>query len=911
MDQPIDLFKYGVKDTWEKLMCRAYEGEYPEGGYDFPSAAILSKCEPHESDLHVDIINYDGIDFSEFTLDSSLAVLNSVQEEGPATTDNPFEYPPDVSNYPGVFGGALKNFCEARCLLKNGKSDTSGLDKWFADSWGVPGDFDFDYVTPSLRSTGAAMWGGVSRVLKPMNTMLPASVPGLQVTHHGRHRTDYGERTLVDWSRIKAVAQSVVVQMYADDKFAKGQVRRMDYRIVPYNLPEAPSDGGQHWDFPIMHHAKFAHTSYKHMMETIRRAKAKEYLRVEGHLKDGIRVDNLGKIDRIKMAELRDKNVIIDTNFGKDWYKHGVDADLADIAPKKKGFISATMSRYKTQEILLVSRVRSIINKLPRSAQIMSDITETENLGGVAAGFHRNKALVKEVYGHKFLHVTRNLGDLAGRDKGWDWVVDTARECGVTDSHFSHPSLTGIYLHMINDIRGVSALAARVARIVRDVDQWQANNLVTYLGRIESMDASVLVGDVIRKKKRYWVSRCVRNYKGRLLSKTSRDHMIVSQIRAKTLRATDFHVDDQARVFVDRKSHDIAFRKVLDAYIRKRRKYSRDAPVLADDIWAACRTADDKFRLPKLTSFSTMYQHSIDYLEEFRRDIANTIEYLFTNGLTQSPVTMEDAGMLDDTEETGYDSDEAEQIVLHDAEKEEMVKEVTSSSALPDRYANMAILNFQDTMREYARLENAKLDMSGPQYIHKRLKIVSAVGGFVQSVWELVTTPQEARKIDRANKKSGYIGALPDPISADTPEVLSGTDSDSDSSGDEGEAHVEPLVEDDVAEPADSFVQEGGGEGFGDMFGDLGGGGGFLGDDFDMDDMDNPVDQSVDLALELHDDFPLLTPQDIQRYVDDYGEDVDLETYGTISEVIKTVYWKKSVAQPKQETSDLGDATFH
>jgi len=892
MSLDIDLFKYGVKDTWEKIVGSAYEGAAPDGGYDFPSGATVSKCPDEYSSLHVDALFYDDFEDEPVSSDVALAVLNHGAERGPGTTDHPFLYPSSIVRYPGMFGGALKNFCEARAILLAGGSDVQGIDNWFRDCWALPDEFDLDYCTPNMRSQGAAMWGGISRVLKPLATLLPASVPGLRVVQHGQHRTDFGPDVLVDWARVTAIAQTIAVQMYADDYYANKRLPKMSFGLARHELPHAPPVSSYCWSYDYTRNRSEVGDNHDAMVLLIRKAKDLEHSRKQTLEERGIMVDVDPSLDRVLITNLSERNPLLNDNNVRGWYDYPDEGDILQIKQKPSGFIGKHLSMINTMDVLLSAVVKDNINNLPRPAVIERRIANTEIHGAICDDFKQNRAMVRDIYGSKFLVTLKTLGNLANKSQGWDWVVNLCHQCDLQDPQFRQANLLALFTQITHSVAGTNRLASILARIIRDVDNFHANNFVMDVSRRAMRDQrpDMIIGEIVERRRKYWVNRCKRNAKGRYEERNpaTKAHMIASQIRSKTLRQTKIKVGSDGVVSMDQISHDLAFVEVIGRFVAKRRKFAKGVDIDMTNLNTTIRTVDEAFNLPYLESFAKMYQHSRDYIDEFQRELSTTFAHVLSAAAHGED--LKNADLAEEyLDEGSLPTDNGHLWLDHfGMHREEVTKPLTIVNALPDWQASkvadaIAEIRVNDALREIASLDQV-------------------VGGFI--AWDKESTAQLGTGPSILPHSSAWGPQMVDYMvhRNETLEEMKrqGVTTSSDLIPPDEYNRRMGLDGDHVPEPEVEELQHT--DENDEVHGDVGEGEEVEGDDDDGWGLDDEIGGADDgllvVRMELAEDYPLLSENEILQVIEKVGEQCTVEEYATIKPFASSFHRRAALTRP-------------
>lgn len=629
----IDLFGTSVQEVWDELVSRGYTDERPSGGYDFPSGAILSKYGKAGSDLHVDVsenipTNVFDVEVSEY---DDFAYMSQGVERGPSTTDSPFIWRSSLLLFPGYFGEALKAYVEVRCILLVYNVNVAGLDSWFKESWGVPEEFSLDFVTPNVRSQPPALWGGVSRVLKPFLSMLPATGPALHVTHHGVHRTKFGKSKLVDWSRISVIAEAIGKQILVDDMTTHRNITRMDFKIVGSEIPSAPIGSSLQVEF-VYERKNFQIMQYYTSMEAIiSKAKKFEKKILAGVSKENVSVNAEVELNVDSTVQLLGKQTEAPfANLG-NWWEDESELDL--LTPVNR--IEVPRGKYVTYmnftNTVLLHRVHCCINQLPRVHELMFILAKMDN---AEMDEFDNAFLLKVctmVYGSKFLVLMEMCGNICSRVGGRDWVAKFLKDIKYPLAKMNYTNLIGLFNSAIKQPECIKSLVQILMPIIRDVDYEQSSTFLTDVTHemAQSENPAILVARIIQKKRKYWVSRLLRNAKSRKRAKNSTEHLIVSQLRSKVLRRVKIEVDKKMQIIFSQDNIDAIFLESVNNFIRHRAKGKNIKSLKLINSIKELQAVDKDYGLKHSLSFTRMFEHVMDYLNEFGRDIVSTFEDMF------------------------------------------------------------------------------------------------------------------------------------------------------------------------------------------------------------------------------------------------------------------------------------------
>jgi len=574
-----DLFDDGVKSFWDQKMDGSYGEEHPAGGYDFPVSCILSKAPAYGSDLHADIFDYpkpepEEEDF-EWATDFDLAPPIMAKEKGPSDTRSPFKYPPGMEQPVGLVGKAYKPFSEICCVLEAYDKDTTGLKNWFRDEWNIPDDFDLERGFPVLTSKSDAMWGGIGRTLHPFCTMLKSAQPLIKITHHGKHRKDFGKHKLVDWSRIEEVARLLMVQMLADDYTADKNVKRADWRIVPFELPDAPQASDVQWDFE---YERIYHSDgdlWKSLEQAFGFADQISSVEEQRFVE--------GKVEVILQEEVSQQTVL-KAILGKrlvgppiaDWFTtdendilpvERVDKKIKDLDHLRKGNL------YTLLTALLTTRYRRDPGVFPRAAHIGFLLKGLDEFGRRKVVAPECTAVIKSVCGDNFLSVVRKFADFTEYGRGDTYYIELTHLMGAFqgDYQLRHPKK--LFNVLINRDKGRRFMLSQIKTVIGYHDHHLTSISVNdlFAGAIISGNAAIDKGVFIARHKKKWCARFYREAKGRIAEKDKSKHVPIEQLKGASLANAKIRVSDTEKAQWNVQDVVNVFVRAANRFLDKRR----------------------------------------------------------------------------------------------------------------------------------------------------------------------------------------------------------------------------------------------------------------------------------------------------------------------------------------------------
>jgi len=581
-----DLWELGVDEVMRNMAEDAGVTDPIEMGWDFPANGVLSRSDEYSSDLHVEIGNYDdewdvfNVGFENedepatLSMYEALAPATIAKEPGPSDTTPPFEHLHGESGLPGLFGEALKSYGEAVCICVVMNTDPTPIHEAFANSWGLTPD-EAEYartLVPTPRSTGDAFWGGISANLNPACFAMPASQVGLKVKFHNKNRYSMGSNKLVDWARMKAVAQSVTIQVVSDDAVARNKVKRLDYRIDTREIPNAPKLLKlPKVNVPVATYA----TEVRVASETI------QYLR-RGGMKP-IREPKYIAGDTITVSQDLEVPMSIgnymDIEVRAPVLAYGnlmeAEDDNMDIVIRPRAPNLTTTNRKKVQakDILkAIAESQLQHGHLPdmRSFGIRRLIVDSEMESGEDSqrAFRQLRQAVHDVFPPSVAINVVSMGNLLTKDGGRKYLANIARSMKAHRGIMQEHNIRNIWSAVTNDRGSINMLAEVIATALAKMDRIHEpkitksiRSLFVCTGELEGP-----LNEVFAMRKRYWSNRYYRSSR----STDDQDRKIRWQQLAKIFKGAKFVIESNGVVRRDDSEIVVLFQDSISKYIRKR-----------------------------------------------------------------------------------------------------------------------------------------------------------------------------------------------------------------------------------------------------------------------------------------------------------------------------------------------------
>jgi hypothetical protein len=684
-----DLFDDGVKACWEHIVGEAYGGEIPAGGYEAPLCGTVSKAPEFGGAFHADIMETDYMWDEEdmFSADQDLAPQIAAKEKGPSDTRAPFKYLPGMEEPVGLVGRAYKPFAEFCALMTYFKQDISGFIGWFKDEWGIPDDVDITKGFPVVVGQGDAVWAGVDRVLHPFCSMLKASQPKIRVVGHGKHRTDYGMHTLVDWERFHEIARMIMVQMLADDYAARKHVKRADWTLAGYELPEAPQPSDVVFSFHYERTYENGGFDWVSLVDAFDFAEKVDNLKEQKFIRDDIEIvfpENISQQAILKtIVDRRDVTMV-----PYDWFEN----DAEDIIPMSKPVkkikdlnVFRKGNLYTLIDALLVTRFVNDPSIFPRSAHVLELIKGFDKFGKRAKYLAEGKEIVKAIFGPNFIQVVSRFGDFIEYGRGNLYFRELTHLLGAFHGDYQVRNYTSLFNLLISREAGIKFLLEQVSRTVGKQDRLAVQPTVRelFMGSVITGNAATALASFIKRHKYKWITRYYREAKGRVREKDKGKEMALEQLKASSLRLVKIMVSPEKGVTFDIPTIAQAFIKSASRFIEKRRTHGSrkfiNYVMPSEDLYSVARDLDvmvkNNCRKFPILPYIEAVDPVLKGVEAFVQDVSLYFNEL-VNGIG---ATFTESGLGDEVDDPG----EIEEDMLEAIMEEEVVPVVKKEVVVP------------------------------------------------------------------------------------------------------------------------------------------------------------------------------------------------------------------------------------
>lgn len=660
-DGYIDLFGEGALVTVKKLMQRAHGGRVIEGGLDWPVSSGLSRAMQGHSDLHADLhwrpddFDDDGheiafgtdLDYVEFSASYELTPPTHVKEEGPSDTTAPFHFAEGERSAPGIVGQAIRAYGEVVAVLDQMGQPYGMLTEYMAKSWGfsVEQQKNLRVAVPLCRSHGDALWGGISRTLKPTAYSYGAAVAGVKVTFHGKTRHNFNEHALVDWARISAATKVIVMQVLCDDRERFKSVNRLDYSIVREEIPVAPQKVyiPESYQLTVDYSVLYSHDNAKCAFNFINKARErnKKSIRVErgGTLSIDISEDTTIPIFDPRMYEGTTADLTTNVTMALLKVKDDYDIQL----PKKNLEVRETAKHfpdgYKVLQNIVYGYSRRVKTGVPRAMDIrlwMQNLEVPENSNAARSQLMR---LLVKVFPKDVFKIVNLYCANVTRGSGTKWVTKICLDCDLKPGDFDQANMEDLWRKCLERDKGLMILGETVAKGIGMYD----NDLIPHFTRKIALRMAntndFLAGfeSLIDEKKNYWATRYSRNVTSekRKLDLCDKTVVVKYQLLYRIFREVKFIIRDGLEVEVE--WHKVAASLVQSAnnHIRKRGKGKAASvqinvkPFSFDEIEAGNMdrqlTAILGKSKPLSPTYASIIKEVVPRLNEFKNDISDIL----------------------------------------------------------------------------------------------------------------------------------------------------------------------------------------------------------------------------------------------------------------------------------------------
>jgi len=651
-----DILSDSALDIARGLLDEAWGGKSPDGGLDFPSACVLSRASEAGSDVHMEL----GVvsDTESLSAIPWLADVTHTEVQGPSDSDAPFRYQSGELVPPGMFGKALRSYGQVMALAGEYGVPTAGYDSWFREQWGVDGDADLSLAIPMVRSHGDALWGGINRKLSPYASAHSAASKQIRVTWHGRSRKDIGEHSVVAWPRLNAIAQIAGGALLVEDRRARARLKRIDFRIVRAEIPQAPKHLGSGLGHIPVRQSWELRSISRGAIEFIQGFRATALVLARGGLGEALSVDPAVEVPSATILKyLQEQAVpgIPHVNF-LEMGDPVFDLVPPPVKPALTVDKGPEMNVYNVFAAVTRPYIDKHYDKLPTARTLRLAMDAVREVPNSDANLKVVREVVATAVPDDFLLRMYRLYTVMHRDpeKGEEIVSTALKTFDAPRSVFETRDWVAVGRRVKNSAkcRGwfVEEIARGISRHVRE--HGQQSPVIGRLRRILSAEGTgdVAVAEVVRQRRNWWANE----YRKRSRDRPAR--RVEYQIRSKLFRVTRVDINARGKVDVAQTSPALvgALESVARAYLRKRKGKGAPDPTAPDpgrmSLFAYALHLDGL--LAPAYSFTEgvkQYRRSAMMLED---DVLEIVQFLAMN----MPETSRVAGM--DFSETIEDADE-------------------------------------------------------------------------------------------------------------------------------------------------------------------------------------------------------------------------------------------------------------
>jgi len=586
----IDLWEDGVGVSIEKMAANAGIDVSELMAFDMPCDGSLSRVPDGTGDLHVDLDDLAMADEEGWSDFCGFAPATRAKEPEPADTTPPFNQDEALLNVPGLFGGALRAYGEAFACYSVHGVDTTNLRACFQAMWGIDEDsmVQFDRLMPVARSSGDSFWGGWARNLQPANFSLPATQSAVHAKFHNLNRTAFGPHALVDWPRIKAIAEVTCGRLLADDVYVKNRVRRVDFAIDPREVIHAPQKL-QIAQVEVTGSKNAAAMNNTYVIGAINYLAAQDSGGASGiryHTGDTIIVEQAVEIPRhvvyslpvtFKAPIITTPLVLVESpDMGTE------DLQVRDRSQNLRIFKSKNFDVEQVLKAIAIGSMKRMKNISHRSFGIRASIIELESKDDGK----RQKAkkllvdAIKKVWPDNVLSSLVGYGNVNSPGHGVRLIADLLERAGEGTGMLQEHNYNRLWARLINMpavlriLAGV--LASAILYIDRQISPDFSNRYIELLAK--SGDFGEVLNEIFSARKRYWVNRYIRTAKD--VKGVDRERFVLSQVRAKVFMKAKFRINEGGAVeLLDVECCNALTNSAVN-YIRHRKKeYDSSNPV--------------------------------------------------------------------------------------------------------------------------------------------------------------------------------------------------------------------------------------------------------------------------------------------------------------------------------------------
>jgi hypothetical protein len=584
LSEEVDPEFDSVQVMFEKMKYRANGNKKVEGGFEVPANMALGRCYDEDADYTVKIKDrYEGY---KLAFDDRLVPPVHKPEPVAKKSDDPFSHP-FLDNAPvGLFGKALVAHAKLITILKHNHQPVEKVEMAFRAQWGIDKDADLNEFYPKPRSTGAAMYGGIKRKTVPSVLAVTGSQIQVDIIDHRVGKESVGQEALVNWPRMKAIAMATGVQIAADDKYYRDNVKGKDieigYKIARPELMTTPSEIVAP-DFPVVKEndsqvTKAAMVQISKQMRKIAAIRSEKY-------------------DNLKIADIFPDSIITlvgAEGIGKPYQEdydstaNMVEGDLDLYGSKRnlpKGHVTAT--DHKTfEDIRPVDIIRneaeSYFDRNLGNVEDYKSIKKTivELDGQYVKSMNTLKALISKVIPNDILSRVLRIGDVFKPGLGTIWVNQLKSYLGFRHLAFSTRDFEQAWLQGLTKRKTVERVATEISDGFRNRSLMRIDKPVVTKHIADLLSHKLSVGQglsmLIERHKIYWKNRY---HKASLLTEDYKIK-VKKQVAAKVFKKLRFELDESQAFVLD---ETVVYEVLRDVYsnllIRRYNKKNIDKKV--------------------------------------------------------------------------------------------------------------------------------------------------------------------------------------------------------------------------------------------------------------------------------------------------------------------------------------------
>jgi hypothetical protein len=494
--------------------------------------------------------------------------------------------------------------------------------------------------TSRARSSGPALWGGIKRKTVPVNLALTGTQTLVNVIDHQTARETIDPEALVDWPRMKTVAQSIGTQLVADDEVFMGLETKpqLHFRVHRQEIPKAP----RKVDLP-----KFLpHDQAKSKITR------DAIIRLSSQMRKLVMIKN-SRRDNLTMQELTPKDVLQASravvNVERYADKGHMKLDMIDVPVGE--FITGPMYEDEYHDVIVEvkkSRPVDIIRlyafayaerqngNVARKHEVQKHILGLDT--DPSSNYVWLKNLIEAVVPADILVRTYQLGNIVNPGSGVVWVNQLRKFLRFSHSSFQEDSLIKCFHQSLAEMRVVGRLAEEVSLGLGDFEFISTSHTIKSRGVRKKLAHPLTffdgLSELIQKHAVYWHNRYLSNFTNTVQERVKR------ATAAKVMRNICLDVDNETGV----KASSMRIANVLTestvAYIRKRLLLGGKMPVIPDyqneGLLQYATKLDNIIRLALNANPDVSVYSVAVYLESEVQEFVKDFQQLLDNVITKS-----------------------------------------------------------------------------------------------------------------------------------------------------------------------------------------------------------------------------------------------------------------------------------